>query len=89
MPGPSLPLSLSIYSSPFPHLTLSPSMFTPPELKQAKAHERPPAALKLARFLPRKLRERLAQGGGAEGGGPTGGYARAPAGPASDPDKRE
>jgi hypothetical protein len=70
-------------------------------MKQAKAHERPPAMLKLARFLPRKLRAKLqgggggggsggngvADGGGGGSGGVAGGrYARAPAG---DPDKRE
>ena len=67
------------------------------ELKQAKAHERPPAAARLARFLPRKLRDKLAaaKGGGgsgaeADGGAAAGGlYARAPAGYTSDPDKRE
>ena len=78
----SLPLSIQ----PPPILSFS-------ELKQAKAHERPPAALKLARFLPRKLRDRLAKGGGGSGvaadAAPGGGYARAPAGPTSDPDKRE
>lgn len=83
-----LPLSLS-----FPHKHT--------EMKQAKAHERPPAMLKLARFLPRKLRAKLqgggggggsggngvADGGGGGSGGVAGGrYARAPAG---DPDKRE
>jgi len=75
-----------------------PSLLPTPELKQAKAHERAPAAARLARFLPRKLRDKLAKGGGvgevaAEGGAapaPGGGrYARAPAGPTSDPDKRE
>ena len=75
-----------------------PSLLPTPELKQAKAHERAPAAARLARFLPRKQRDKLAQGGGggevaAEGGAapaPGGGrYARAPAGPTSDPDKRE
>lgn len=72
-----------------------PSQKKNPELKQAKAHERPPAALKLARFLPKKLRAKLLagrDGPAAEPAGEAGGgrYARAPAGPSfSDPDKRE
>jgi len=97
--APSLRTSLlASQQGPLFFFHCPPSLLPTPELKQAKAHERAPAAARLARFLPRKLRDKLAKGGGvgevaAEGGAapaPGGGrYARAPAGPTSDPDKRE